>query len=182
MPLRKYTSEDTGRPTDDRIQVVVDGLSSVIQCSNAGVHLDYILSYTIYLLLMKELILLTSSPIHSLADNNTLHASYSSSKPVSIVIIGRPTSSSASAHSFTSDITIRRTNDAQQCDFARISIRYIFLPSSIFPESYNYTNLRSKLKKHIRSLVHDVLVASGIKALGDHRFIKKSFLKSVSSC
>ena len=66
-----------------QIQVVVDGVSSNLYPINAGVPQGSVLSPTLFLLHINELLQATSNPIDSFSDDSTLHSSYLSSKLIS---------------------------------------------------------------------------------------------------
>ena len=66
-----------------RISVVVDGHSSDLYSINAGVPQGSVLAPTLFLLHINDLLGSCKNPIHSYADDSTLHSSISFSKPVS---------------------------------------------------------------------------------------------------
>ena len=69
---------------DDRtLQVVVDGVSSKTLKINAGVPQGSVLSPTLFLLHINDLLSLTKNPIYSYADDSSLISTYSSEKPIS---------------------------------------------------------------------------------------------------
>jgi hypothetical protein len=65
------------------LQVVVDGASSDVLPTNAGVPQGSILSPTLFLLHINDLLTVTSNPIFSFADDTTVIASFSSHRPIS---------------------------------------------------------------------------------------------------
>ena len=65
------------------IAVVADGAVSQPFQINAGVPQGSVLSPTLFLLHINDLLTATSNPIHSFADDTTLHTAYSSLKPLS---------------------------------------------------------------------------------------------------
>lgn len=60
--------------TDRKISVVVDGVSSDPHPINAGVPQGSVLSPTLFLMYINDLMGVTSNPIHCFADDTTLHA------------------------------------------------------------------------------------------------------------
>lgn len=69
--------------TDRSIQVVLDGVSSTKHSLNAGVPQGSVLSPTLFLIFIDDLLKLTVNPIHSFADDSTLHCSFQFNHPVS---------------------------------------------------------------------------------------------------
>src|SRR3978361_1235656 len=65
------------------LQVVVGGASSDVLSTNAGVPQGSILSPTLFLLYINDLLTVTSNPIFSFADDTTVIASFSSHRPIS---------------------------------------------------------------------------------------------------
>src|SRR3978361_1168701 len=65
------------------LQVVVHGASSEVLPTNAGVPQGSILSPTLFLFHINDLLSVTSNPIFSFADDTTVIASFSSHKPIS---------------------------------------------------------------------------------------------------
>jgi len=63
------------------IQVLVDGFTSVSYKINAGVPQGSVLSPTLFIIFINDLLSLTYNPIYSYADDSTLVASYSFQKP-----------------------------------------------------------------------------------------------------
>lgn len=66
------------------ITVAVDGESSEAYPINSGVPQGSILSPTLFLIHINDLLSLTDNPIHSFADDSTLHSSFSYRKPQSL--------------------------------------------------------------------------------------------------
>ena len=65
------------------LSVVVDGYCSAFHNINAGVLQGSVLAPTLFLLHINDLLSATKNPIHSFADDSTLHSSFSFAKPVS---------------------------------------------------------------------------------------------------
>ncbi|KAG4072862.1 hypothetical protein HA402_002605 [Bradysia odoriphaga] len=61
---------------DRSIQVVLDGAVSERTTINAGVPQGSVISPVLFLIYINDLLALTSNPIHSFADDSTLHHSY----------------------------------------------------------------------------------------------------------
>src|SRR3978361_2253032 len=68
---------------ENSLQVVVDGAFSDVLPTNAGVPQESILSPTLFLLHIKDLLTVTSNPIFSFAADTTVIASFSSHRPIS---------------------------------------------------------------------------------------------------
>ena len=68
---------------DRSIAAVVDGHRSLPLPINSGVPQGSVLSPTLFLLFINDLLNCTSSPIHSYADDSTLHYSFSFKRPPS---------------------------------------------------------------------------------------------------
>ncbi|WP_435321316.1 reverse transcriptase domain-containing protein, partial [Klebsiella pneumoniae] len=66
--------------SDRSIAAVVDGHSSSPKSINSGVPHGSVLSPTLFLLFINDLLNLTQCPIHSYADDSTLHFSTSFSR------------------------------------------------------------------------------------------------------
>ncbi|CAG9815721.1 unnamed protein product [Phaedon cochleariae] len=64
------------------LHVVVDGVSSDSLTINAGVPQESILAPTLFLLHINDLLKATSCPVHSFADDSTLHTAFSSRAPI----------------------------------------------------------------------------------------------------
>ena len=64
------------------LHVVVDGVSSDSLIINAGVPQGSILAPTLFLLYINDLLGATSCPVHSFADDSTLHTAFSSRAPI----------------------------------------------------------------------------------------------------
>jgi len=62
------------------IQVLVDGFTSVLYLLNAGVPQGCVLSPTLFIIFINDLLMLTDNPIYSYADDSSLVASYSFQK------------------------------------------------------------------------------------------------------
>ena len=62
--------------SDRHIAAVVDGHRSSFKAVNSGVPQGSVLSPTLFLLFINDLLNVTSSPIHSYADDSTLHYSF----------------------------------------------------------------------------------------------------------
>ncbi|CAH2008232.1 unnamed protein product [Acanthoscelides obtectus] len=69
--------------TDRKISVVIDGFSFSSHNVNAGVPQGSVLAPTLFLLHINDLLSCTINPIHSFADDSTLHAGIQSDKPIS---------------------------------------------------------------------------------------------------
>ncbi|KAG5898379.1 hypothetical protein JTB14_015810 [Gonioctena quinquepunctata] len=65
------------------LHVVVDGVSSDTLLINAGVPQGSMLAPTLFLLHINDLLKATSCPVHSFADDSTLHTAFSSRAPIS---------------------------------------------------------------------------------------------------
>jgi retron-type reverse transcriptase len=65
------------------LSVVVDGYCSSFHTINAGVPQGSVLAPTLFLLHINDLLSATNNPIHSFADDSTLHSSFNFTKPVS---------------------------------------------------------------------------------------------------
>src|SRR5699024_1843053 len=65
------------------IRVVIDGFSSDLKSINAGVPQGSVLSPTLFLIFINDLLSLTANPIYSFADDSSLCHSYSFSRPPS---------------------------------------------------------------------------------------------------
>ena len=63
--------------SDHFIVAVVNGHCSSPKAINSGVPQSFVLSHTLFLLFIKDLLNLTQFPIHSHADDTTLHFSTS---------------------------------------------------------------------------------------------------------
>nr|CAH7758936.1 unnamed protein product [Callosobruchus chinensis] len=72
-----------------KITVVVDGFSSSFHNINAGVPQGSVLAPTSFLLHINDLVSSTTNPIHSFADDSTLHAGIMSNRPISVVELER---------------------------------------------------------------------------------------------
>nr|CAH7763960.1 unnamed protein product [Callosobruchus chinensis] len=72
-----------------KITVVVDDFSSSFHNVNAGVPQGSILASTLFLLHINDLSSTTPNPIHSFADDSTLHAGIMSNRPISVVKLER---------------------------------------------------------------------------------------------
>nr|CAH7728879.1 unnamed protein product [Callosobruchus chinensis] len=72
-----------------KITVVVDGFSSSFHNINAGVPQGSVLAPKLFLLLINDLLSSTTKPIHSFADDSTLHAGIMSNRPISVVELER---------------------------------------------------------------------------------------------
>nr|CAH7754395.1 unnamed protein product [Callosobruchus chinensis] len=72
-----------------KITVVVDGFSSSFHNINAGVPQGSVLAPTLFLLHNNDLLSSTTNPIHSFADDSTLHAGIMSNRPISVVELER---------------------------------------------------------------------------------------------
>nr|CAH7723554.1 unnamed protein product [Callosobruchus chinensis] len=70
-----------------KITIVVDGFSSSFHKINAGVPQGSVL--TLFLLHINDLLSSTTNPIHSFADDSTLHAGIMSNRPISVVDLER---------------------------------------------------------------------------------------------
>nr|CAH7760777.1 unnamed protein product [Callosobruchus chinensis] len=68
-----------------KINVVVDGFSSSFHNINAGVPQGSVLAPTLFLLHINDLLSSTTNPIHSFADDSTLHAGIMSNRSISVV-------------------------------------------------------------------------------------------------
>jgi len=68
--------------TDRSIQVLVDGFTSKIFKINAGVPQGCVLSPTLFIIFINDLLTSTINPIHSYADDSTLVANYKFSKKI----------------------------------------------------------------------------------------------------
>ncbi|CAH2012486.1 unnamed protein product [Acanthoscelides obtectus] len=66
-----------------KISVVIDGFSSSSHNVNAGFPQGSVLAPTLFLLHINDLLSCTINPIHSFADDSTLHAGIQSDKPIS---------------------------------------------------------------------------------------------------
>ncbi|CAH1979320.1 unnamed protein product [Acanthoscelides obtectus] len=66
-----------------KISVVIDGFSSSSHNVNAGVPQGSVLAPTLFFLHINDLLSCTINPIHSFADDSTLHAGIQSDKPIS---------------------------------------------------------------------------------------------------
>ena len=65
------------------LSVVVDGYCSTFRKIYAGVPQGSLLVSTLFSLHINDLLSATKNPIHSFADDSTLHSSFSFAKPVS---------------------------------------------------------------------------------------------------
>nr|CAH7748768.1 unnamed protein product [Callosobruchus chinensis] len=72
-----------------KITVVVDGFSSSFHNINAGVPQESVLAPTLFLLHIDDLLSSTTNPIHSFADDSTLHAGIMSNRPISVAELER---------------------------------------------------------------------------------------------
>nr|CAH7764312.1 unnamed protein product [Callosobruchus chinensis] len=72
-----------------KITVVVDGFSSSFHNINAGVPQGSVLAPTLFLLHINDLLSSTTNPIHSFADDSTLHAGIMSNRPISVAELER---------------------------------------------------------------------------------------------
>jgi len=63
------------------IQVLVDGYTSILHIINAGVPQGCVLSPTLFIIFINDLLSLTNNPIYSYTDESSLVASYSFNKP-----------------------------------------------------------------------------------------------------
>lgn len=79
----KFCSWVSSFLTNRSISVVVDGQSSDLHCINAGVPQGSVLAPTLFLLHINDLLSCTANPIHSYADDSTLHSNFQTAKPVS---------------------------------------------------------------------------------------------------
>nr|CAH7749544.1 unnamed protein product [Callosobruchus chinensis] len=77
--------DETDSLSGRKITVVVDGFSSSFHNTNAGVPQGSVLAPTLFLLHTIDLISSTTNPIHSFADDSTLHAGIMSNRPISVV-------------------------------------------------------------------------------------------------
>nr|CAH7765641.1 unnamed protein product [Callosobruchus chinensis] len=68
-----------------KITVLVDGFFSSFHNINAGVPQGSVLAPTLFLLHINDLLSSITNPIHSFADDSTLHAGIMSSRPISVV-------------------------------------------------------------------------------------------------
>nr|CAH7724573.1 unnamed protein product [Callosobruchus chinensis] len=68
-----------------KITVVVDGFSSSFHNIKAGVPQTSVLAPILFLLHINDLLSSTTNPIHSFADDSTLHAGIMSTRPISVV-------------------------------------------------------------------------------------------------
>ncbi|CAH1959672.1 unnamed protein product [Acanthoscelides obtectus] len=66
-----------------KISVVIDGFSSSSHNVNAGVPQGSVLAPTLFLLHINNLLSCAINPIHSFADDSTIHAGIQSDKPIS---------------------------------------------------------------------------------------------------
>jgi hypothetical protein len=85
------------------ISVAVDGESSETYPVNSGVPQGSILSPTLFLIHINDLLSVTNNPIHSFADDSTLHSSFSYSKPPSLTNVS--CSRKNQTKSLTTDLT-----------------------------------------------------------------------------
>lgn len=69
------------------IQVVLDGKTSSRHTLNSGVPQGSVLSPTLFLIFIDDPLRLTNNPIHSFADDSTLHSSFSSPSNISPAIL-----------------------------------------------------------------------------------------------
>nr|CAH7735187.1 unnamed protein product [Callosobruchus chinensis] len=67
----------------------VDGFSSSFHNINAGVPQGSVLAPTLFLLHINDLLSSTTNPIHSFADDSTLHAGIMSNRPISVAELER---------------------------------------------------------------------------------------------
>ena len=58
------------------IATVIDGHRSTFKSINIGVPQGSFLSHTLFVIFINDLLSVTSSPIHSYADDSTLHYSF----------------------------------------------------------------------------------------------------------
>nr|CAH7762505.1 unnamed protein product [Callosobruchus chinensis] len=72
-----------------KITVVVDGFSSSFHNINAGVPQGSVLAPTLFLLHINDLLSSTTNPIHSFADDITLHAGIMSNRPITVAELKR---------------------------------------------------------------------------------------------
>nr|CAH7759039.1 unnamed protein product [Callosobruchus chinensis] len=72
-----------------KITVVVDGFFSCFHNINAGVPQGSVLALTLFLLHINDLLSSTTNPIHSFADDSTMHAGIMSNRPISVVKLER---------------------------------------------------------------------------------------------
>nr|CAH7737232.1 unnamed protein product [Callosobruchus chinensis] len=72
-----------------KITVVVDGFSSSFHNINAGVPQGSVLAPTLFLIHINDLLSSTTNPIHSFADDSTLHAGIMSNRLISVVELER---------------------------------------------------------------------------------------------
>nr|CAH7732737.1 unnamed protein product [Callosobruchus chinensis] len=72
-----------------KITVVVDGFSSSFHNINAGVPQGSVFAPTLFLLHINDLLSSTTNPIHSFADDSTLHAGIMSNRPISVAELER---------------------------------------------------------------------------------------------
>nr|CAH7739157.1 unnamed protein product [Callosobruchus chinensis] len=72
-----------------KITVVVDVFSSSFHNINAGVPQGSVLAPILFLLHINDLLSITTNPIHSFADDSTLHAGIMSNRPISVVELER---------------------------------------------------------------------------------------------
>jgi len=73
---RKFSNWIENFFSNRSIQVLVDGYSSNIHNINAGVPQGSVLSPTLFIIFINDLLFSTINPIHSYADDSTLVASY----------------------------------------------------------------------------------------------------------
>ena len=66
--------------SDRSIKIVVDGISSSSIHTNAGVPQGSVISPTLFLIYINELLNLPSNPVHCYADDSTLHNATASHK------------------------------------------------------------------------------------------------------
>lgn len=83
LPL-KLCTWTTSFLSNRSISVVVDGHCSKLHQINAGVPQGSVLAPTLFLLYINDLLSSTSNPIHSYADDSTLHSNIQYTKPVSL--------------------------------------------------------------------------------------------------
>merc|ERR1711980_48728 len=131
--------------SDRSIAVVVDGHCSSSKSIDSGVPQGSVLSPTLFLLFINDLLSLTHCPIHSYADDSTLHFSTSFSRRPNLQELTNTRHDAAER--LTSDLSLisdwGRTNlvsfNASKTQFLHLSTRHN-LPD-IYPLFFNDTQL-----------------------------------------
>nr|CAH7717679.1 unnamed protein product [Callosobruchus chinensis] len=133
-----------------KITVVVDCFSSSFYNINAGIPQGSVLAPTLFLLHINDLLSSTTNPIHSFADDSTLHAGIISNRPISVAEPERRRL--ATAASLSKDLeAITAWGLKNMVEFNASKTQYCTLPNKRARKFLSPSNLLTLYKAQIRA-------------------------------